>query len=65
MYVRRMRQCWGSGAFLTPGSGIGFFRIQDLGWIKVRIRDKHPGSATLVCEFMNRIVLLQMIQIFM
>jgi hypothetical protein len=28
--------------FLDPGSG-----IRDPGWIKIRIRDKHPGSATL------------------
>jgi hypothetical protein len=26
-----------------PGS-----EIQDPGWVKIRIRDKHPGSATLV-----------------
>ncbi len=28
--------------FLDPGSG-----IRDPGWVKIRIRDKHPGSATL------------------
>jgi hypothetical protein len=52
----------GSGAFLTPGSGIrdeqpgSYFRvnssmrIRDLGWKKFGfgIRDKHPGSATLL-----------------
>jgi len=27
---------------LDPGS-----EIQDPGWVKIRIRDKHPGSATL------------------
>jgi hypothetical protein len=35
--------------FLDPGSeirdpGSG---IRDPGWVKIRIRDKHPGSATL------------------
>ncbi len=24
------------------------FWIRDPGWVKIRIRDKHPGSATLV-----------------
>jgi hypothetical protein len=28
-----------------PGSGMG--KNQDPGWVKIRIRDKHPGSATL------------------
>jgi hypothetical protein len=28
--------------FLDPGSG-----IRDPEWVKIRIRDKHPGSATL------------------
>jgi hypothetical protein len=28
--------------FLVPGS-----EIWDPGWVKIRIRDKHPGSATL------------------
>jgi hypothetical protein len=28
--------------FLGPGS-----EIRDPGWIKIKIRDKHPGSATL------------------
>jgi hypothetical protein len=28
--------------FLDPGSG-----IRDPGWVKIRIRDKHPGYATL------------------
>jgi hypothetical protein len=28
--------------FLDPGS-----EIRDPGWLKIRIRDKHPGSATL------------------
>jgi hypothetical protein len=28
--------------FLDPGS-----EIRDPGWVKIRIRDKHPGSATL------------------
>jgi len=42
----------GSGAFLKPGSGSGMGK--NLGsdpWIrdgKIQIRDKHPGSATLV-----------------
>jgi hypothetical protein len=29
--------------FLDPGS-----EIRDPGWLKIRIRDKHPGSATLI-----------------
>ncbi len=29
--------------FLDPGS-----EIRDPGWVKIRIRDKHPGSATLL-----------------
>ncbi len=64
----------GTSAFLTTGSGIGFFRIEICGylkrynnssllllfldtdsrsgirdpkWVKIRIRDKHPLSATL------------------
>jgi hypothetical protein len=28
---------------LDPGS-----EIRDPGWVKIRIRDKHPGSATLL-----------------
>jgi hypothetical protein len=28
--------------FLDPGT-----EIRDPGWVKIRIRDKHPGSATL------------------
>jgi hypothetical protein len=28
--------------FLNPGSG-----IRDPEWVKIRIRDKHPGSTTL------------------
>ncbi len=42
----------GSGAFLTPGSGIG---TESILWcksgirdVKTRIRDKYPGSATRV-----------------
>jgi hypothetical protein len=31
--------------FLDPGSGMG--KNQDPGWVKIRIRDKHPGFATL------------------
>jgi hypothetical protein len=33
-----------------PGSGMETVRIRDLGWKKVGsgIRDKHPGSATLL-----------------
>jgi hypothetical protein len=27
------------------------FWIRDPGWVKIRIRDKHPGSATLVYHF--------------
>jgi hypothetical protein len=29
--------------FLDPGS-----EIRDPGWVKIRIRDKHPGTATLL-----------------
>jgi hypothetical protein len=29
--------------FVEPGS-----KIRDPGWVKIRIRDKHPGSATLM-----------------
>jgi hypothetical protein len=40
----------GSGAFLTPGSGIGFFRIPDPG---SRISD--PGSQTHIFESILKI----------
>ncbi len=33
--------------FLDPGS-----EIRDPGWVKIRIRDKHPGSATLDKSFL-------------
>jgi hypothetical protein len=35
--------------FFSPLSFIAVFGsgIQDPGWVKIRIRDKHPGSATL------------------
>ncbi len=33
----------GSGAFLTPGSGMGTNKME-----KIRIRDKHLGLATLL-----------------
>jgi hypothetical protein len=46
----------GSGAFLTPGSGIkdGKKSDPDPGWKEFwsGIRDKHPGSTTLICTFM-------------
>jgi hypothetical protein len=29
---------------LDPG-----YEVRDPGWVKIRIRDKHPGSATLGC----------------
>jgi hypothetical protein len=35
---------FGSG-IRDPGSGMG--KNQEPGWVKIRIRDKHPGSATL------------------
>ncbi len=40
----------GSVADPDPGSEIRDPRsgIRDPGWVKIRIRDKHPGSATLV-----------------
>jgi hypothetical protein len=34
--------------FLDPGS-----EIRDPGWVKIRIRDKHPGSATLDSIFLR------------
>jgi hypothetical protein len=34
--------------FLDPGS-----EIRDPEWVKIRIRDKHPGSATLKKELMH------------
>jgi hypothetical protein len=33
--------------FFTP-LFCAVFGIKDPGWVKIRIRDKHPGSATLV-----------------
>jgi hypothetical protein len=35
--------------FLDPGS-----EIRDPGWVKIRIRDKHPGSATLLIILLIR-----------
>jgi hypothetical protein len=35
--------------FWDPGSG-----IRDPGWEKTRIRDKHPGSATLLYSLLER-----------
>jgi hypothetical protein len=36
--------------FFSPLSFIAVFGsgIRDPGWVEIRIRDKHPGSATLV-----------------
>ncbi len=36
-----------------PGSGMETVRIRDPGWKKVGsgIRDKHPGSATLIVQY--------------
>ncbi len=34
--------------FLDPGS-----EIRDPGWVKIRIRDKNPGSATLVLTHLS------------
>ncbi len=36
--------------FFLPLSFIAVFgsEIRDPGWVKIRIRDKHPGSATLL-----------------
>jgi hypothetical protein len=36
--------------FFSPLSFVADFgsEIRDPGWVKIRIRDKHPGSATLV-----------------
>jgi hypothetical protein len=36
---------FGSG-IRDPGS-----EIRDPGWVKIRIRDKHPGSATLAAPY--------------
>jgi hypothetical protein len=36
--------------FLDPGS-----EIRDPGWVKIRIRDKHPGSATLLATILGSI----------
>jgi hypothetical protein len=35
--------------FFSPLSFVTVFgsEIRDRGWVKIRIRDKHPGSATL------------------
>jgi len=35
--------------FISPLSFVAVFGsgIRDPGWVKIRIRDKHPGSATL------------------
>jgi hypothetical protein len=35
--------------FFSPLSFVTVFGsgIRDLGWVKIRIRDEHPGSATL------------------
>ncbi len=30
--------------------------LLDLGWIKIRIRDKHPGSATLLTVLKNGVL---------
>jgi hypothetical protein len=35
-------------AVVDPGSGMG--KNRDPGWVKIRIRDNHLGSATLVRE---------------
>jgi len=37
------------------GSGIRDPRsgIRDPGWVKIRIRDKHPGSATLISSVLK------------
>jgi hypothetical protein len=34
----------------SPLSFVAVFgsEIRDPGWVKIRIRDKHPGSATLI-----------------
>ncbi len=36
--------------FLDPGS-----EIRDPGWVKIRIRDKHPGSAPLLIEMNEKV----------
>jgi hypothetical protein len=38
--------------FFSPFSFVAVFGsgIRDSGWVKIRIRDKHPGSATLVAS---------------
>jgi hypothetical protein len=44
-----------------PGSGLETVRIRDPGWKKVgsRIRDKHPGSATMLVSDEGRGAMLQ------
>jgi hypothetical protein len=39
--------------FFSPLSFIAVFGsgVRDPGWVKIRIRDKHSGSATLVLDF--------------
>ncbi len=55
---------WGKGrlGWILPGrrgeSGSG---IRDPGWVKIRIRDKHPGSATLE-KMLGRIPTLPLFQ---
>jgi hypothetical protein len=38
--------------FFLPLSFVAVFgsEIRDPGWVKIRIRDKHPRSATLICK---------------
>jgi hypothetical protein len=39
--------------FFSPLSFVAVFgsEIRDPGWVKIRIRDKHPGSATLFAKY--------------
>ncbi len=45
LWIRIRKNEYGSTTldFLDPGS-----EIRDPGWVKIRIRDKHPGCATLL-----------------
>jgi hypothetical protein len=51
--LSRRYRAWHNSDFIFVCEKIFVFlirpvlRIRDPGWVKIRIRDKHPGSATL------------------
>jgi hypothetical protein len=51
-YIKRYDKNFFSPLSFVPVFGSGIrdpgSEIRDPGWVKIRIRDKHPGSATLV-----------------